>query len=172
MKKIVLKLVIASIAIIFLLLAGGIIVKALKSTERADRIKKLPSFSIPTIEGNMFNSDDLPEGPLLIIYFHPECEHCRYEISSLLEGDIFSKVVMVLLVSNASPESIKMFMRQFEFSDKDFRILTDSKLVFNEIFGIDIIPSTLIYNKNLELVKFQKGEVKMEAILKYLDSGN
>ena len=79
---------------------------------------------------------------------------------------------MVLLVSNASPESIKMFMQQFEFSDKDFRILTDSKLVFNEIFGIDIIPSTLIYNKNLELVKFQKGEIKMETILKYLDSGN
>jgi len=172
MKKKVSKLLLASIGIIFLLLLGGIIVKLLKSAEAADRIKNLPSFSLRTLEGNMFNSDSLTGGPLLIIYFHPECEHCRYEISSLIESEIFSKGIMILLVSHASPETIEIFMQQFSINDRNTQILCDTSLVFSDIFGTNVIPTNLIYNKDLRLVKLLKGEFKTEAIIKYLGNDN
>jgi hypothetical protein len=79
---------------------------------------------------------------------------------------------MILLVSHASPESIKIFMQQFSINDRNTQILCDTSLVFSDIFGTNVIPTNLIYNKDLRLVKLLKGEFKTEAIIKYLGNDN
>ena len=172
MKKALAKIIIAAAGIIFLFLAGGIIVKAFQSNATAKRIAKLPSFSLPTVEGNIFHSEDIEGGPLLIIYFHPECEHCQFEISSLIDSDIFSYGVRVILVSYASAEAIGIFMKQFIINDKNIQILCDEELKFYELSGMNVIPSNFIYSKDLKLVKLLKGELKTEVILKYLACEN
>lgn len=172
MKKVISAIIIASIGIIFIILIRGIIVKVVKANDSAERIKTLPSFSLVTLEGNVFNSEDLREGPVLIVYFHPECEYCQYEISSLIENDIQSKGIKVLLVSNARPDSIRKFMQKFEFDHNDFQILSDTSIAFTELFGINVIPVNLIYNEDLKLVKFLKGEMHPDAILNYLRDVN
>ena len=171
MKKILSALIIASISIVFVMLVGGIIVKVVKANDSVERIKTLPSFALSTLEGNIFNSDDLEKGPLLIVYFHPECEYCQYEISSLIENDIQSRGIKVLLVSNAMPESIKRFMEPFDINSGDFHILSDTTVVFTEMFGSHSVPVNILYDENLRLVKIFKGEVKTDAILNYLISG-
>ena len=171
MKKIISVLIIASISIVFVMLAGGIILKVGKAKDSAERIKTLPSFTLSTIEGDVFNSDDMERGPLLIVYFHPECEHCRYEISSLFESRLQSKTVKVLFVSNARPDSIRRFMKPFDINSENIHILTDTSVVFTEIFGIHVVPVIMLYDENLKLVKYFKGEVRTDAILNYLESG-
>jgi len=171
MKKILPALIIASVSIVFLVLIGGIIVKVVKANDSAERIQTLPSFSLGTLEGDIFNSDDLKRGPLLIVYFHPECEYCKYEISSLISNDIQSRGIKVLFVSNANPESIQRFMEPFDINSKNFHILSDTSVVFTEMFGIHVVPVNILYDENLKLVKYFKGEVKTEAILNYLGSG-
>ena len=171
MKKIIPALIIVSISIVFLMLVGGIIVKVVKANDSAERIRTLPSFSLGTLEGDIFNSDDLKSGPLLIIYFHPECEYCEYEISSLIANDIQSRGIKVLFVSNARPESIKRFMEPFNINFKNFHILSDTSLVFTQIFGISVVPVNILYDEDLKLVKYFKGEVKPDAILNYLGCG-
>lgn len=41
-------------------------------------------------------------------------------------------------------------------------------MVFDDIFGKSGVPASFIYDKNGKLVKQFKGEVKVEALLKYL----
>ena len=172
MKKIIFRLLILVIGIVFILLIKGLVVKALNASAAASRIETLPAFSLPTITGDIFNSDDLQEGPVLIVYFHPECDHCRYEIASILERDLTLEGVTVLLVSYSDPESIKTFMKQFIFEGGSYQILTDESLLFSRTFGTNVIPSNFIYDEDLKLVKFFKGETDTELILRYIENGS
>lgn len=168
MKKILTSVIIVSVCVILFILAKGIFLKVIKANDRDDRIKTLPSFSLATLDGGMFNSTDMKKGPLLIVYFHPDCDYCQHEITSIIRNDIQSKGIKVLLVSNALPESVHEFMEQFETGQNELCILSDSSLAFSCMFGISVIPVSLIYNENLELVKVFKGEVSPDAILNSL----
>lgn len=173
MKKKAAKMVLAGFAIVVFLLIGGIISKRIKASERFARISSLPDFTIPTIDGSLFNTSEISEGPLLITYFHPECEHCQYEISSLAKSNIPECGVKILLVSYASSQQIRSFMGKFDVkNDSTFHILSDTAFIFSELFRIDVIPSNFIYNEDLRLVKILKGETNIETITKYLQSGN
>lgn len=171
MKKTIPALIITFVSIVFVMLVGGIVVKIVKANDSAERIKTLPSFKLPTLEGKIFNSDNLEKGPLLIVYFHPECEYCQYEISSLISNNIQSRNIKILFISNARPESIKKFTELFDINSKDFHILSDTSFVFTEMFGIHVIPVNILYDENLKLIKYYKGEIKTEVILNYLDGG-
>lgn len=171
MKKILSALIIASISIVLIMLVGGIVAKVIKANDSAERIKTLPSFTLESLDGNIFSSDDLEKGPLLIVYFHPECEYCQYEISTLISNDIQSRGIKILLVSNARPEAIRKFMEPFDINSENFNILSDTSVVFSEMFGIHTVPVNILYDVNLKLVKYFKGEVKTETILNYLVSG-
>ncbi len=173
MKKMVAKMVFAAFVVVVFLLIGGIVNKRIKASERLARISSLPDFTIPTIEGSLFNTREISEGPLLITYFHPECEHCQYEISSLAKSNIPESGVKILLVSYASSQQIRSFLGKIDvINDSTFHILSDTTFIFSELFRTDVIPSNFIYNEDLRLVKILKGETNIETITKYLQSGN
>ena len=173
MKKGLAKALISFIAVIVTLLIAGIITKKNKADEIRERINTLPDFTLPAIDGSIFNSSEISEGPLLVTYFHPECEHCRYEISSLFQSNIPGSGVKILLISYEGSNKIKSFMRQFNVNnDTVFTVLSDTAFVFSELFRTDVIPSNFIYNEDLRLVKILKGETTIKTITKYLQGGN
>ena len=169
MRKIILGVVIVVFALSATFLIFGIINKIQKHKQITEKIQRLPSFSFMTLTNESFNSSEIKKGPVLVIRFHPECEHCQYEISEILKSNIPSSDIRVVMVSSAHPDSIGKFFSQFDLSDYPSIIpLVDTSYIFGDIFGSDIIPSNYIYNKELNLVKALYGEVKTETILKYL----
>ena len=173
MKRIAARLIIGVFILLGLLLITSIAIKVGKANETAERIRKLPDFSFSTINRGLFNSGNIEKGPLLITYFHPECEHCQYEISSLFESNIHEGNMKLVLVSYAGCSQLRIFMQQFNYeNDTLLWVLSDTSLSFGEIFGTEVIPSNFIYDENLELIKVLKGEIKTETILKYLRSAN
>jgi thiol-disulfide isomerase/thioredoxin len=169
MRKIVLTVVIMVFALSAIFLISGIINKSQKNKQIAEKIQKLPSFSFVTLTNESFSSSKIREGPVLVIRFHPECEHCQYEISEILKSNIPASGISVILVSSANPDSLRKFFRQFDLSDYPSIVpLADTSYVFGDIFGSDIVPSNYIYNRKLDLVKVLHGEVKTETILRYL----
>ena len=172
MRKVILAVFISVFAISALFLVAGIIKKAQKHNQISEKISKLPSFSFITLTNDTFNSSEIKRGPVLVVRFHRECEHCQYEISELLKSSITGCGARVILVSSDYPDSIRQFLSKFKYTDYPSVIpLADTSYDFGDIFGSDIIPSNYIYNKELDLVKVLSGEVKTETILKYLLSG-
>ncbi len=173
MKKKLARLSIVLILLAVLLLTVGIVRKAGEVNEMAERLKILPDFTFPLVEGGLFSSSEITRGPLLVTYFHPDCEHCQYEISSLFESNFLDGNTKVVLVSFAGPARISKFMEQFHTEyDTLLWVLSDTSMGFREIFGTEMIPSNFIYDENLRLVKELKGEVRTETIFKYLRSAN
>lgn len=167
------RIIVISVVTIFLLVISyfvfGIVKKTRERSIIEEQISKLPSFSFTTLQDTLFNSLIIKEGPVLIVRFHPECEHCQYEISELFRSKITESGVKVLLITGADKDMVISFLDQFSISQRESVItLLDTAFIFNEIFGADIVPSNYIYNKDLELVKVLNGEYKIETILKYL----
>jgi hypothetical protein len=168
-KKVILSIVILIIVLFVSSLVIGINKKLQSQKLVAEKIARLPVFSFMRLNNRIYNSTDTKNGPVLIVHFHPECEHCRYEISEILKSKIPISFSTVILVSSAHPDSIRSFFSNFNLTDYSSVIpLLDTSYEFEEIFGSAIIPSTFIYNRNLNLVKVLHGEVKTDAIIKYL----
>ena len=169
MKKIILVVVILFFGVSVTFLVSGIVKKIQKQDQIAGKLSRLPSFSFVTLTNQPFNSSEIMSGPVLLIRFHQECEHCQYEISEILKSNIPASGTKIILVSSDDPDSIRKFLSRFNYSDYPSVIpLADTAYIFGDIFGSDIVPSNYIYNKELGLVKVLHGEVKTETILKYL----
>jgi len=162
--------IVIGIIIIFSLLMGSVIIRRVKANKQlAEKISHLPSFTLTDLEYKIFNSSEVKTGPVLILHFHPECEHCQYEISELLKEDILKRLNSVILVSGVPPDSIRRFLSQYNYTAYSNVIpLADTSGIFGDIFGSDIIPSVYIYGRDLKLRKVFYGEVKSDAIFKYL----
>jgi hypothetical protein len=170
MRKILLGAVVAVFTLLAAILITGVIRKVHNKALIKEKIATLPSFSFMTLTNKVFSSSEIQKGPLLIIRFHPECEHCRYEISEILKSNIPASDTKVILISSAHADSLRRFLNQFHYSDyKSVIALADTSYAFGDIFGSDVIPSNYIYNKELNLVKVMYGEVKTETIYKYLN---
>lgn len=168
-KKVIRISVIVIFTVLLLILVLGIINKTKDYDKLATSIKRLPDFSFLTIDKDTLNSSDILKGPLLIMHFNPECEHCKYETKSILESKLPLMHYRVLMVTEAPSDSVKKFYDAFElYKYPSISVLLDSAYMFSEKFASRIIPSNYIYNRNLELVKILKGEYKPETIIKYL----
>jgi thiol-disulfide isomerase/thioredoxin len=169
MKKILTAGIIIVIVGLTTFLLIGIAGKTQKSEVAKERIKSLPLFSFRTLNDTMFRSDQLKEGPVLILFFHPECEHCQYQITTLFKNDLIPSGLHVLLISNAEKEGIKRFIEENDLLHYPGLIaLADETYSFGDYFGTEIVPAIFIYDKELKLVRYFQGEVRPETILKYL----
>jgi len=154
---------------LLIFLIGGTMIRKVKADEAAEKIRSLPDVVMTDIWGNVFRTDQITSGPLLITFFHPECDHCRYEISSLLDSGLPDSQLALLLVSYADRAEIQSFMHQLDIVEgSPLHILHDSDFKMSELFGADIMPSNFIYNDSLQLVKIFKGSTRPEAMMKYL----
>lgn len=172
MRKIILTAIVVLFALTAIFFISGSLKKINRQNQAKERISTLPLFSFITLGDENFSSSEIKKGPVLIVRFHPECEHCQYELTEIMKSDIPVMAEKVILISSAHPDSIRKFLSNLNYLDYPSIIaLADTSYIFKEIFGNDIVPSNYIYNKELNLVKVLSGEVRTETILKYLVEG-
>jgi len=149
----------------------GIFIRKAQAEKAADRIETLPDLVLTDIRGDTVRTSQIHTGPVLITFFHPECEHCKYEISSLLSSGLLDSLLTILLISYADRSEILSFMQQFDIDDTStLHIVQDPEFRMNDLFGAAVMPSNFIYNDSLQLVKIFKGSTRPEAFIRYLFS--
>lgn len=159
------------VSCILLLFGSSIIERIKQKTIIENKIQTIPEFIFCDLLGEEFNSSCINKNnSYLIIYFHPECDHCHYEAEQIgLNNDLFYNF-QIIMISTASRESVKDFANNYHLLEFDnITVLIDTLDVFHNTFGPNPFPTSFIYNKDRELVKQFKGEVSTEALLKYLN---
>jgi|GEM_PF-2321268 len=170
------KLVKYLVGFVLLLTAGWLIAHTLYTY----RAKKVATEKIQTLQHGCFESlhggqicvDGFnPNQSTVILYFHPECEHCQYEANEIgRQPERFAKANMILITPVDSTKRIEAFADQYKLWQVDnLVILLDRKGQFKKEFGTSVVPSVFIYGANKRLLKQFVGEVKMEAVLKIID---
>lgn len=171
MKKLIQFLLITVLSCSIVCLCKNIIYSYKDKKKIAEHIQTLPHACFKSLAGNLICFDKFNhEKPLVIIYFHPECEHCQYEAQEIgKNAEIFSNCQLVMLTSDDSLQRINSFCKTNHLWEVDnIEVLLDTNNRFKEVFGKAIIPSIYIY-ENKKLKKQFLGETKMETILTVLN---
>jgi len=134
--------------------------------------KSLPNFHFYSQNLKPFTVKALRKNQgVCIFYYNAGCEHCQYEAAQISKEINVFKNTQVVMVSINTPEETAEFARTYKLENAGFIWLYDKEYAFYKWFGKSVSPSVYIYNKAHKLVKEYIGEVKIEAIIKYLDNG-
>ena len=169
MKKIIASLIIIITLIGLAYMGVNIIQKQAIKKQIESTIQKLPILSFYTTNQEIFTFENNPQKNILIIYFHPVCEHCQYEAKQISKHQDKFKGTYILMVSPAQLDDIKQFQTDYQLGEiTNLKMLWDKDRKFEAYFGTSTFPTVLIYNSNNELQKKYKGEVKIDAIIKHI----
>jgi thiol-disulfide isomerase/thioredoxin len=134
----------------------------------AKNTRTLPLFTLPAINGAVFNSTTLLNNsrPCIIFYFEPDCDHCQFMASSITAAaGKFDNYDMVF-ISPARRKPVEQFHRQYGLQKlQHLTLLTDSLQRFPALFGTSSAPSFFVYDNNKKMVKKIIGETKIEHLL-------
>lgn len=105
--------------------------------------------------------------PIVIIYFHPECELCQYEAQEIIQNaEAFKDYQLIFITPDDSIPRIGQFCQEYHLWElENLEVLLDRNNKFKETFGKAILPSIYIYNKQGILAKTYLGETKPGAII-------
>lgn len=170
MKKIIVYFIIIIVIGLIGFLGYKTINKINAKEKLAEQLQTIPDFKLVSMDSTSFtiNSLDLNKSTV-IIFFNSECSHCQYEANAINENISRFAETNLLIMSSEQLSQIMEFASKYHLDKHPLIYLTkiEEENVF-ETFGSVSVPHTFIYNNQQKLVKEFKGEVKIEAILKYL----
>lgn len=173
MKKLLKAILIAVISIL-----GGFLtyhtVKGYNEKKEAEkRIQTLPAAEFVSLTGDGINLHDFDPGkPMIIVYFHPECDHCHHEVKEIGQNaGAFNHCQVVMVTSDDSLKRVENFCVEYHLWElSNIEVLLDPDNRFKKVFGKAVVPSVYIYNSNRKLKKQFLGETKPEAIIAEMNS--
>jgi peroxiredoxin len=156
------------VAAIFLLLLTGSGHLLLQKHHFKQSIAAIPEFCLPqAADSALFcKAQLLPDKPVALLYFHPECEICQREAQQMHEKSAFLKDIQWVLVSPAPRDTLRQFARMYHLAEiPDINILMDVKGDLSTLLQVKSMPACYIYNRKHHLVKTMQGLVRLETVM-------
>jgi len=137
-----------------------------KNKAAFNEIKMLPNLTLEGKMGQESLSNDSVR-PTIIIWFHPKCENCRYQLD-IINGNIerlaAARFFLITAdtnffknkISNTWPDLVQSASVTFGIIDK-YRFINE--------FGPVVMPSLLLFNRRGILIEKLYGEVKVDKII-------
>lgn len=153
------------------LLTQGVFKEYLNQKGILDAINSLPDVHFLSLDGDSVSLSGFdPSRPLVIRYFHADCDHCRQEALELsARAELFNDIQVVMITPDDSVDRILSYAEEYHlFQIDNLIILMDTHQQFKKRFGNAMIPSTYIYDQNQNLLHRFMGETHPEAILNLL----
>jgi thiol-disulfide isomerase/thioredoxin len=127
----------------------------------------MPPFTILLTNGNSFSYKDLlPEKPVMLIYFAPDCEHCREFIKKLADNMNGFKQIQITLISYLPLPALQKFNKEFKLDQfPNIKIGTEgNSFLVPAYFKIVKFPFTALYNKAGKLMGIFREEPSLKVL--------
>jgi thiol-disulfide isomerase/thioredoxin len=107
--------------------------------------------------------------PTVIIYFNPDCEHCKTETKNLMDSINYVQDVQFVLASYSAFGEIKKFDSIYNLAaQKNIKVGRDEKFFIPVFYQVRFTPFVAVYNKNGELLKAFEGGTTIKNLMKVL----
>ncbi len=162
--------------LLLLLVLGGFNAVAQKVVPLKDnpdapylKYKDLPAFDVVDMRTrDTFSTFNIPKGrPILIIYFAPECDHCKKMLDALLPEMDKLKNVDVYMMTFMPLIALEIFNNGYHLEKyPNIKMVgQDYKMFFPPFYGVSNVPDIVLYDKNKKFVKLWPDNVTMDQIL-------
>lgn len=166
MKKSLLK---GGIACLFLLLAGALIYKVVKESASQSSFAEIFPTSLSFINPDYYpvETDSIIASYLITVFYSSDCLFCQHEAKELSRNSANFKRAKILFITPQHPDSASLHRIRFRLDTiPNYLSLIDTSGKAIPRFGIRSIPTTLLYNKNRELIKSFEGEINAKSLIK------
>ena len=119
--------------------------------EADDRKREHPEFTLTDLSGKTWTFSELRGKVVLVNFWATWCPPCRKEMPDLeaLYGRFAAKGFVVLGISDEEAAKVEPFIRERKIS---FPVLLDSGRKVNEMFVVEGIPKSFVYDREGKLV--------------------
>jgi thiol-disulfide isomerase/thioredoxin len=132
--------------------------------------KMIPEFRWERHDHRFLANADLPKGKLiLIVFFDPDCEHCRHTVQRMDQQYASFSGAAVYFVSMASQDKIDWFAAAYAprlFAQKNVVFLRDSNGGYMLGFHPTRYPSLFLYSPGNKLLDYEDSEETLFRIEK------
>lgn len=154
------------------LFAGAALVQPLHAAAQSGA---LPPFKMLRTDGRYFTAGDLPKGrPVVLIYFAPDCEHCRQLLDAVFKKiDAFQKAELVLVTFKPVRE-LALFERAYQ-TEKYTNVKTGTEgntFYLRNFYKMQNTPFTALYDKGGKLVQAYRKEPPVAELIRRLNGLN
>jgi peroxiredoxin len=124
---------------------------AMTRLEADDRKREHPEFTLKDLSGKTWTFAELRGKVVLVNFWATWCPPCRKEMPELetLYGRFSSKGLVVLGISDEEAAKVEPFIRERKVS---FPVLLDPGRKVNEMFVVEGIPKSFVYDREGKLV--------------------
>jgi thioredoxin-related protein len=146
-----------------------IFLAACRPQSKETALTNLPSFSMLLMDSTtVLKTQEIPSGkPIVLLFFRPDCPHCRQETQDLVDHIQSFKDVRFYLLAAAPLREIKAFYLKYHLNQFDnFTVGKDQERTFFHAFRPSTVPYLAIYDGNKRLVKIYNGGAGLDYIFK------
>lgn len=155
-----------SFYIFLLVFFGGIFLTAGKVKSQS-----IPDFKIKLTNGTTLSSTKAPnQKPLLIIYFAPDCEHCRKLMDQLFPQMNAFKNIEILMVTFESLNDVAWFENHYHTKNySNIKVGMEEPVFFlKNYYHLEHTPFTALFDKNGKLAISYKEYTPFNELLRWV----
>ncbi|WP_221391714.1 thioredoxin fold domain-containing protein [Dyadobacter sp. NIV53] len=132
--------------------------------------RKIAPFKMQLTNGQQYTSAQLAKGPVVLIYFSPDCDHCQDFTKDLIKNYAVVANKQVIMVTFQAMDMLKPFVTQYNLNKYlNFKVGTEgTSYIVQHYYQIRSFPYIAIYDKSGNLVKTYEGEQPHAEIFKTL----
>lgn len=152
-------------ALVFLIMTFS---SLLLFSQTAKNNGKIAPFEITLADGSSFNASQLKKGPVMLVYFSPECDHCRHFTKGMLEKYKSFAGEQIVMVTFLPADEVKHFSEEFKLSSYHNIIAgTEGKtFVVRNYYNVTQFPFVVLYNKEGMQVKTFSSRPDVDDVIK------
>jgi thiol-disulfide isomerase/thioredoxin len=128
--------------------------------------KKIAPFQIKLTNGQQYTASQLAAGPVVLIYFSPDCEHCQAFTKDMLKNYGAFANKQVVMITFQSMDMLKPFANLYKLSTyPNIKVGTEGySYIVQRYYQIKSFPYIALYNKAGNLVQVFEGEQPHQTI--------
>lgn len=130
------------------------------------RFPTVPPFTILQIDSTNLTKDQLKHQPTIIMYFSPDCDHCKHQWADMEKRMKDLKKYQIVMITHQPFETMVEFYNDHKIADySNVKMGQDNKFFLPPFFRMKSLPYLALYDKHGNLITTFEGNVKIDKML-------
>jgi thioredoxin-related protein len=128
----------------------------------------IPPFHLLEVDSaHVFTKDDIKKNKrVLLIFFSPECEHCKHQMRDILADFSKFKDIEIVMATFQPFEQMQSFYNYFRIGDHPNILMgRDEKYMLPPYYRMQSLPFLALYDKKGNYITHFEGNQKVDTIM-------